>query len=177
MVGLPLTETGAGCNSVRQLVLGLVILVAASLQVLVFPRLVPLGLVPDVVLGLILVASALEGVASGLRWALLGGLLLDLLAAAPWGRHIVALVPAVFAGSVTRRSMYRSALLPLMGIVGFATLAYRLILTMLRWPSTADGWLDALVTAALVGMLNVLAVPLVYAIIALFGRPGVRRAH
>ncbi len=161
----------------RQLVIATLLVVATVLEVTALPRVTPFGLFPDLVLGLVLVASALEGFNAGAVWAIAGGILLDLFTANPLGAHVLALMPAVFAGSAARRSMYRSALFPLMGLVGGLTLAYRFLLTLLRWPGSAEAWLDAMVTAILVGLLNVIAVPVVYGIVALLGRTGVRRAH
>jgi rod shape-determining protein MreD len=172
-----MTVAGLGCDSVRQLVIVIFLLGAAALEVLVLPRAAPYGLFPDLVLGVVLVASAVDGLRHGLLWAALGGLSLDLLAAHPWGFHTLALLPAAFVGAAARRSMYRSAVLPLMGLVGGVTLVYRFLLTFLRWPGEADVWIDAVLTAILVGLLNVMVVPLVYGVIALLGRLGVGRAR
>jgi rod shape-determining protein MreD len=162
---------------VQQIMITIFLFGAAALEVLVLPRVTPFGLFPDLVLGVILVASALEGMRAGFLWAAMGGLALDLLAASPLGGHFLALVPAVLAGTAARQSIYRSALLPLMGILGGLTLAYRAILLFVHWPARWEAWLDAGVTAMLVGILNLIAVPLVYGIILLAGRLGVRRAH
>ncbi len=161
----------------RQLIIVIFLLGAAALEVLVLPRSTPYGLFPDLVLGVVLVASAVEGLRAGLLWAAVGGLAIDLLAAHPWGVHVLALLPAAVVGAAARRSMYRSAVLPLMGFVGIVTLLYRFLLTLLRWPGEADVWVDATITAILVGLLNVMTVPLVYAVVALFGRVGVGRAR
>ena len=161
----------------QQITITIFLIGAAALEVLVLPRVTPFGLFPDLVLGVVLVASALEGMRAGFLWAAMGGLALDLLAASPLGGHLLALTPAVLAGTAARRSIYRSALLPLMGIVGGLTLAYRAILLFVHWPARWEAWLDAGVTAMLVGILNLIAVPLVYGIILLAGRLGVRRAH
>ncbi|MCX2727268.1 rod shape-determining protein MreD [Thermomicrobium sp. 4228-Ro] len=161
----------------RQLVIAIFLLSAAALEVLVLPRSAPYGLFPDLVLGVVLVASAVEGLRTGLLWAALGGLSLDLLAAHPWGAHVLALLPAAAVGAAARRGMYRSAVLPLMGFVGLVTVLYRVLLTLVRWPSEADVWVDAAITAILVGLLNMMTVPLVYGVIALFGRVGVGRAR
>lgn len=161
----------------RQLVIATLFLGAAVLEVTVLPRVTPFGLFPDFVLGIVLVASAFEGLGAGVAWAIAGGVLFDLLTASPLGAHVLALLPAVFAGSAARRSMYRSALLPLMGLVGGLTLAYRFLLLLVRWPGSIEAWLDAMLTAVLVGLLNVIAVPIVYGVVALLGRSGVRRAH
>ncbi|MCX7624450.1 MAG: rod shape-determining protein MreD [Thermomicrobium sp.] len=161
----------------RQLVIVTLLLGAAALEVLVLPRSAPFGLFPDLVLGVVLVASAVDGLRAGLVWASVGGLALDLLAAHPWGLHVLALLPAAVVGAAARRSMYRSAIVPLMGFVGLVTLTYRFLVTLLRWPGETDVWMDAAITAVLVGLLNVIAVPIVYGVIALFARVGVGRAR
>lgn len=171
------SHEGSGCGSVRQLVLAILVLSAATLQVSVLPKLAPFGIVPDAVLGLVLVASALEGMPAGLFWSIVGGLALDLLAAGPWGAHTLALLPAVLAGSATRQSMYRSALVPLMGIVGIVTLGYRSVLTLVQWPASAEAWIDAAITAFLVSVVNMMVVPLVYGVVVLLARAGVRRVR
>lgn len=161
----------------RQLVIAILLVSAALAEVHVLPRLAPYGLFPDLVLGVVLVASAVDGFRLGLLWAALGGLALDLLAAHPWGLHVIVLLPAVLIGAAARQSVYRSAILPLMGFVGAVTLLYRLLLVVARWPTAWDVWVDAAITALLVGVLNVIMVPIVYAVVAVFGRLGVGRAR
>ncbi|MCS7051999.1 MAG: rod shape-determining protein MreD, partial [Thermomicrobium sp.] len=96
----------------RQLVIAVLLVLASVIEVMVLPRVTPFGLFPDLVFGLVLVVSALQGLPVGAGWAVVGGLLLDLLAASPLGAHALALLPVALAGSAVRRSIYRSALLP-----------------------------------------------------------------
>ena len=74
------------------------------------------GVVPDVVLVLVMAWSLLRGVRHGLIWALIAGLILDALSAAPQGTFTFALAVASLTCSVGAVNFFRSGvLLPMAG--------------------------------------------------------------
>jgi rod shape-determining protein MreD len=105
----------------------------------------PLILVLAICRTLIGVGSAFpdNGVIRGLRWALYGGLSLDILAATPLGSHALAILLAALAvAATTRRLRIEGPLLPLVAML-VASLIYEGTLALLflprpiSWESTA----------------------------------------
>jgi rod shape-determining protein MreD len=76
------------------------------------------------------------GLSRALRWALYGGLALDLLAATPLGAHALALLlPVVVVAAAARRLRVERLLIPLAAIIVAAPL-YELTLALLTQPAT-----------------------------------------
>lgn len=78
------------------------------------------------------------GLTRALRWALYGGLALDLLAATPLGAHALALLLAAFAvAATTRRMRVERLLVPLAAIVVAAPI-YEVTLALLTQPGPVE---------------------------------------
>ncbi|NNJ10827.1 rod shape-determining protein MreD [Chloroflexales bacterium ZM16-3] len=133
----------------REIGLALAIGVIALVQVTLLSM--PLGfsapLIPVLAIcrTLIGVGSAFpdNGVMRGLRWALYGGLSLDILAATPLGSHALAiLLAAVTVAAAARRLRIEGPLLPLAAML-VSSLIYELVLALMlqpgpiSWESTA----------------------------------------
>jgi rod shape-determining protein MreD len=113
---------------VRYLAAGLVLLPAAILQVTLAPRLEVAGAFPNLVLLAVVGWTLVRGAGSGLRWAIAGGLLLDLVSPGPLGLHALALAVAAYGVGFLQRSFEPDPVL-LPGASGaLAAVAYNLVL-------------------------------------------------
>lgn len=157
-------------------VFALLLVVAALGQATILPALGPVGVVPNLVLVLLLVWSAIRGVVEGLLWVFAVGLLLDLLALDAVGTNGLALlVVALAAGPARRRFFHSGMVFPLLLAI-LTTVGHALALTLLR--AAGDGW--AMPPAAAVArlallqaLLNALLVPLLYVVAGRMNRWGV----
>jgi rod shape-determining protein MreD len=108
--------------------------------------------------------SILRGPGEGLRWAIIGGLCLDLLSGGPFGLQTLALLLVSLLVSLGEVRIFRSHIaLPLAGATG-ATLLYYLanmgLLHLLRYPPP---WLAAFGKIVLPAMIfNTLVMVLIY---------------
>lgn len=104
------------------------LLPAALLQVTLAPSLAVSGAFPNLLVVVVAGWTLCRGAGAGMRWALGGGLLLDLLAPGPLGVHAVALVAAAYAAGYVQRSYDPDpAVLPaLTGLV--AALVYNVVI-------------------------------------------------
>jgi rod shape-determining protein MreD len=155
------------------------LLVVTLVQATVLPELVPFGVVPNLVLVLLLVWSALRGVAEGLIWLMGAGLLLDALAMDPLGTNGLALLPAVLGAGLARRRFFHSGMIVPLALAVVATVAHGLILTVLRALETGGGLppLTAILRLTLVqAMLNAVLVPPFYLIASRVNRWEPERA-
>ena len=111
-----------------RLAAGLVLLLAAVLQVTLAPRLEVAGAFPNLVLLLVAGWTLVRGAGAGIRWAIAGGLLLDLVAPGPLGVHALALAAGAYATGFLQRSFEADpVLLPVLSGV-LATVVYNLVL-------------------------------------------------
>lgn len=130
---------------------GLILMMAGLALVQVTLLITPLGFSAPLVAVLVIcrtligVGSAFpdNGVSSGMRWALYGGLALDILAATPMGSHALALLLAALTiAAATRRLRVDRPLVPLLAIL-VAMPIYEVILALLTqsapvtWPTYA----------------------------------------
>jgi rod shape-determining protein MreD len=112
----------------RYIAAAAVLLPAAVLQVTLAPRLDVAGAFPNLVLLAVVGWTLIRGAGSGLRWAIAGGLLLDLVSPGPLGVHALALVVAAYGVGFLQRSFEPDPLL-LPGASGaLAAVAYNLVL-------------------------------------------------
>ena len=82
------------------------LLLAALLQVTFMPQIRILGGAPDLVFLLVIAWSIRANLDSGVVWAFVGGVLIDLLSSAPTGATSLALIPIVFAVNQVERQFY-----------------------------------------------------------------------
>ena len=112
----------------RYLVAGLLLLPAAVLQVTLAPRLELFGAFPNFVLLAVAGWTLVRGAGPGIRWAIAGGLLLDLLAPGPLGVHALALAVAAYGTGFLKRSFEPDPVLLPAASAALATVDYNLVL-------------------------------------------------
>lgn len=132
-------------------------LIQVTLLIVPFGFSMPLVLVLVLSRTLIGVGSAFpdSGVSVGMRWALYGGLALDLCAATPLGSHALALlISATLATLATRRIRIEGPLIPLL-VVLLGAVSYELVLGSLTqpWPIA---WRSYMLVVVLPGVLMAL---------------------
>lgn len=116
---------------------------AAALQASVIPQFRVLGGEPDLVFLVVLCWSVNRPLEDGVLWAFVGGIMHNLLSAAPLGASSMSLIVLVFTLDAIRRRVYRIGLplLVLLVILGslFHQIALMLILTLVGFEMR---WLD-----------------------------------
>jgi rod shape-determining protein MreD len=112
----------------KYLLAALLLLPAALLQVTLAPRLELFGAFPNFVLLAVVGWTLVRGAGSGIRWAIAGGLLLDLLAPGPLGVHALALAVAAYGTGFLKQSFEPDPLLLPAASGALATVAYNLVL-------------------------------------------------
>jgi rod shape-determining protein MreD len=113
----------------RELWLALVLLGVALAQTTLLPR--PLNTAPNVMLLLVICQTLIAGPASAARWALYGGLSLDVCADRTLGTHALSLLSAVVVPALLLARFSRGNwLLPLIG-AALGSLAYHVALAAL----------------------------------------------
>jgi rod shape-determining protein MreD len=160
------------CEGMTRAVFGLLLIAAAMLQATILPTVGPLVVMPNLVLVLILVRTAQCGVADGLLWSLIAGLVLDALALDPIGTNGLALLPVVLAGGLSRRRIFLNGVLFPMLLAVAATLAHAMVLNAAR---TLGGEalvpLEALLRMSLLqSLLNAVLVPVLWPLVGLLAR-------
>ena len=97
------------------------ILAAVVLQTALLDRLpFPGGSAPNLVLVLVIARAWLRGGGAGMRWALAGGLLLDLAGIGPLGAHALALLCAAYVAGALAASFENDAPLPWLAVTAGA---------------------------------------------------------
>lgn len=108
----------------RSLVLGLLLVVAALLQVSVLPLIAPSGFVPDLLLLAVIVFASQSGVLTGVRMALPAGLLADLLSVnVPLGLTGLVFLGVAWAVGRARSQVSPESLTAPIGFVAAGTFA------------------------------------------------------
>jgi len=157
----------------------LLLVTAALAQATILPALGPIAVLPNVVLVLLLVRSALRGVAEGLAWVFGIGVLIDLLAMDPLGSNGLALLPAaLLAGPARRRFFHSGMVFPLL-LAMLATVAHATVLTVLRGIDDGGAMLPAAAVARLTflqALLNALLVPPLYVVAGWMDRSMLEKA-
>lgn len=108
---------------------------AAVIQASVIPHIRVLGGGPDLVFLMVLAWSIYAPLEQGVVWAFTGGLLQDLLSAAPLGMSVVGLVLVVFMVYAVQRQVY-SVSLPLLALLLLAAAVVQQAALLLLLPLT-----------------------------------------
>ena len=100
------------------------VVLSGLLQATLLPQ-VHIGRVhPDLVLVLVVCWSMLRGAREGIIWALMGGLVLDLLSAGPFGAFSVSLVAISLLVVVLTASFFRPSLAMSLPLIAVSSLCY-----------------------------------------------------
>ena len=152
-----------------RLLFGLFVATAALSQGSLLPELGLLEVMPNLVLVLLLVWSALRSTGEGLIWVFGTGLLLDVLAMDRLGTNGLALVVvAVLAGPARRRFFHSGMVFPLL-LALLATVVHALVLVTLRGVAEGGAMLPVgavVKSIVLQALLNALLVPPLYLVAA-----------
>lgn len=165
-----------------------ILAIAAILQASVVPLFSTNGIGPNLVFVIVLAWSINATFRQALVWAVVGGILLDLLSAIPTGTSAIAMIAVVFAISGIGGQFYRVGLLLLaittlfgsffFGIYGVVMIE---IYQFIGWlPTDISGfnpnWVDAVTTFVLpVTLYNVVLVIPVYILLRQIQRRGERQ--
>lgn len=138
--------------------------VAALVQITLLPRLTVAGVHADLVLLLAVAWSLLRGPTEGIVWGFVGGLVLDLFSAAPFGVFTLALMATCFMSGLGESAVYRqNILLPLVATLGATLLFHVAALVLLRTLGWPVNWSRELLRIlGLATLLNTALMPLVY---------------
>ncbi len=156
----------------------LVLVVAAVAQATLLPVIGPVAVLPNLVLVLILVRTARRGMADGLLWIVLAGLVLDTLALDPLGTNGLALLPVVLVGGMGQRRWFISGPAFPMVLAISATFAYALTLVAVR-AVAGEGMAPlpaVLRMTTLQALLNAVLVPPLYGLVGWLARAEPERA-
>jgi len=140
------------------------LIVMALTQTTLSPRLAILGVQPNLMLLVVLCWSLLRGAKEGMLWAFGGGVLLDMLSAAPFGTWTLSLVLVSFFSGLGEVAIFRASLSPPLVVGFFGSLLHDVaFLTILQlmgrgvdWPTSL--WRLVFPAAAL----NMALMPVVY---------------
>lgn len=111
-------------RSVLYYAMPVMLVVASLLQSTATNRIEIRGVKPDLVLLLVVIGTLIYGSSSGLLWAFVGGLALDLFSGGPLGSSSLALMAAALVAGIGHHTLSRfNILVPLVAIVA-ATLVY-----------------------------------------------------
>lgn len=150
----------------------LALVACAIVQGTVLPALVPGVALPNPVLVLVLLRTVRRGAVEGVIAAVVGGVVLDVLALDPLGVNGIALLAAVLAGMVARRPVFHSNVLFPMLLVVVATGLHAGLLTLARMfgGEAVAGPQVGIGLTLLQGLLNAALVPAFYALGLLVAR-------
>lgn len=117
----------------------------ALIQSTAIPRIIILGVKPELMLMVIASWSLLRGTKEGLVWAFIGGICLDLLSGASFGMMTIALLTVSFIAGLGESSVFRTHIVLPLVIALITTLVYDLIiLVILDLTGHPVVWLDSL---------------------------------
>lgn len=118
---------------------------AASLQASFVPQIRILGGEPDLVFLIVLAWSVNASLSEGIVWAFIGGLMQNLLSAAPLGTSSMSMILIIFVIDMIRRQVYRVGLPLLVLLVIFGSLFHQVALMLiLSVVGFEIPWLDSL---------------------------------
>jgi len=103
----------------------------------------------------------------GMIWGFIGGVLVDLLSAAPFGIHAFAMILVGVISGVGGRNVFRQNLLLSLGITAVASITYYVVSMLLlqisgwsvSWPATFGS------VVIPIALLNTLSVPLIHRLV------------
>ena len=112
----------------RRLGIAALMLAAVLVQVTWAPRITVAGVFPNLVLVAVIAITWAAGVRSGMAWACIAGLMLDLTAPGPLGPHALALLAGAYITGFWMRNLDRESVFHPVVAVAVSTAVYSLIL-------------------------------------------------
>jgi rod shape-determining protein MreD len=112
----------------KRMAIAALLLATVMVQVTWAPRFAIAGAFPNLALVAVIAIAWTAGVRSGMAWACVAGLLLDLTAAGPLGPHAMALLAGAYLTGFWTRNLDRENLVHPVIAAAVATAAYSLIL-------------------------------------------------
>jgi rod shape-determining protein MreD len=116
------------------------LLLASLIQSTAATRLQMFGVKPDLVLILVLAGSLLYGSRSGILWAFIGGLGLDLFSSGPLGASCLALMAAALVAGLGHRPLFRFNILVPLSAVALGTIVYATVYLGILAVLNTAGW-------------------------------------
>jgi rod shape-determining protein MreD len=154
-----------------RLLFAILIVAALFFQATIWQEVGPLAVLPDLVMVLLLVWSAMRGVPEGLFWAFGLGLLIDVIALDPFGANALALIFVAVLGGLARRRLFHSNLVVPIVVAVFATFVHAFVLLILRGSDGGGLGLSSIMHVVLLqALLNAIIVPPLYLIAGLMDR-------
>ncbi len=154
------------------LLFSLILIGATIFQTTVSPYLEISGVHPDLVLVLVIGWVVLRGWGEGLIWALIGGLSLDFMSAAPFGLFTLCLILVAFVTSLIHGLTFGSSIvLPLSLTFPLSLLFNGMALLLLVIGGRPVIWSEALATVLLpVAIFNTVSMLLIFPLLYLLNR-------
>lgn len=128
------------------------------------PRVIILGVKPELMLMVIASWSLLRGTKEGLVWAFIGGICLDLFSGVSFGTMTIALLTVSFIAGLGESSVFRTPIVLPLVVALITTPVYDLvILVILALTGHPVVWLDSLTRIVLPSaVVNALLMPLIF---------------
>lgn len=124
--------------------------ISVVLQVTLLPHLAIGGIKPNLTLALVALWSLLRGRREGGLWALMGGILSDILSGAPFGIGTLSLLGASAVCGLPKLRMFHSRwLLPALVVAGGSVVHDLISLALLQLSGWPVSWRDGLLLAAM----------------------------
>jgi rod shape-determining protein MreD len=114
----------------RRVAIAAVLLAAVLVQVTWAPRIAVAGVFPNLALVAVIAITWAAGVRTGMGWACVAGLMLDLTAPGPIGPHSVALLTGAYLTGFWTRNLDRESFVHPMIAAAASTAAYSLVLVV-----------------------------------------------
>jgi len=139
----------------------------AFLQSTILPHLEVVGLRLDLVLLTVISWSLIRGMREGMIWGFIGGSLIDLLSAAPFGVHTFAMILCGVISGLGGRNVFRQNLLLSLGITAVASVAYYVVsMLLLQVSGWSVSWLATFGSVVIpIALLNTLSIPLIHRLV------------
>lgn len=103
------------------------------------------GVTPDLMMVVVVSWSLLRGWKAGLIWALIGGLVLDLLSALPFGTITLGMVLASVSAGIIIANVYHPSLPVVLLAIAISTMGYYLVLMVgMALSGWSVAWMDTL---------------------------------
>jgi rod shape-determining protein MreD len=162
---------------VKRLAVAALMLATVLIQVTWAPRVTVAGVFPNLALVAVIAVTWAAGVRSGMAWACIVGLMLDLTAPGPLGPHALALLAGAYLTGFWMRNLDRESLLQPVIAAAASTAAYSLILIaaddLLSLPVPPLGIAVKLVAAA--SVYNAALIPVALFVVRKLNAPLTKR--